>query len=194
MWKYILNISITIILIVWAVIFSFDVFSNIKYNIFHSLFSPFQSEYEKSSYYKFKVPNEWALIKKNNDLNTFIGPVWNDINKVTSISVFQNFNEFENYVHMFYPETCKELDEVISIENSAIVKLVDEKKINIPAKIIFCKKDKNNESYISYTSVGAITNIIATPYSKKYKENYIELFKGIDYIILENEIPDWIKE
>lgn len=100
-------------------IYSYD---EIKYKLVNSVISPFQNIYEKSFYYRFKVPNEWFLIRRDLDSTIFIGPTWTGNNKLTTATVFTNFESLENYVHYFNPIECKDIDAHIRIKNTILIK------------------------------------------------------------------------
>ncbi|MCD6258717.1 MAG: hypothetical protein J7J31_03835, partial [Helicobacteraceae bacterium] len=168
--------------------------NGLKYRIFKTFLGVFQNKYEKSSYYEFQVPNEWVLIKKKEDYLTFLSPVWNKNDEISSAIVFTNYDSFQDYVHWFDTSFCQQVDEVVSIFNKAKL-LPSQNIIDIPSEIIFCNKhvDKGH-SYIVYLSHGAITYILVEPYDSSYKAKYIELFKTIDYILDEKDTPQWVKE
>ena len=89
----------------------------ISYQIVNTIVSPFQNEYEKSAYYKFKVPDEWFFVRKDDDSSTFIGPTWNDKEEYTSAIVFTDFEELENYIHYFSKDNCKDIDAHTQVKN-----------------------------------------------------------------------------
>jgi len=166
----------------------------VKYTIMNNIVSPLQNKYENSSYYKFKVPNEWFLIRRDNDYTTFIGPVWSNNQKLTSVLVFTDFDNLLKYINYFNKDNCKDIDLHAYIKNTLFIKSKIEKSIESDGEIIFCNSDDENNSYVAYFNKGAITTMLIKPYSKKYKKQYIKLFENIDYIILEDEIPEWILE
>ena len=183
-----------------SILFSVGIFlyiflnDNIKYQIFNFITSFIQEKYEKSHYFQFKVPNEWFVVRRDDDYTSFIGPVWSDDKKLTSIKVFTNHDNLELYINYFNIENCKDMDSIVQIQNSILFKTETNRIIDSEGKIIFCNSDDNNESYLSYSNKLAITTILIKPYSKDYKEKYIELFKNIDFIISADKIPNWIKE
>jgi hypothetical protein len=190
--KIIINI-LFFVTIGLSVFFLSDGNNELKYQIFNTFLGTFQNKYEKSSYYDFKVPREWILIRNKEDYLNFLSPVWNRNAEISSAIVFTNYDSFEDYVHWFDTSSCQQVDEVVSIFNKAKL-LPSQNIIDIPSKIIFCNKDADKgHSYIAYLSHGAITYILVEPYDPKYKEKYIRLFKNIDYIIDEKKTPEWAK-
>lgn len=167
---------------------------HVSYKILHAIVSPFQNDYYSSTYYKFKVPDEWFFIRKDDDSSTFIGSTWNDKEEYTSAIVFTDFDKLEKYIHYFSKGNCKNIDANTKVKNTLLIKSKVEKSIESDGEIIFCNSDDRNNSYVAYSNRGAITTILVQPYSKKYQEQYIKLFENIDYIILEDQIPKWILE
>ena len=186
--KYVSNI-LTIGLIVLSVFFLIDGFEAEKYKIYHAIYSPFQKEYERSTYYNFKVPKEWVKVDDKDEYKHFLGPVWTDSKVPTKIQVITNYEKLVHYMNYFDPLSCKHLIES-DINNSVSVKAKNYvNNVTLPAKIYFCE---DKESYVSYANEGTMTFSIIKPYSHDYKDKYVKLFKEIDDIILEDEIPDWI--
>jgi len=183
-----------------SIIFIFGIFfyiytdDYVKHKIVNNIVSPLQNKYESSSYYKFKVPKEWFLIRRDDDYTSFIGPTWSDNKKLTNVIVFTNFDNLEKYIHFFTIENCKDIDFHTHIKNTILIKSKEEKSIESDGEIIFCNSDDENNSYIAYSNKVAITTMLVKPYSKKYKNSYIKLFENIDYIMLEDKIPKWISK
>ena len=176
------------IFIVFGIIFIYDL---AKYSLTHFITSPFQNEYEHSFYYKFKVPKEWVLIRRDEDYMSFIGPTSTKKKELTSIKVFTNFENFENYAQYFDKKNCKDIDSLENVKNTL---LFEDKRLNSDGEMIFCNRGVDKHSYLTYSNKLALTTMLILPYSEKYKEKYIKLFKEIDYILLKSEVPQWVLE
>lgn len=190
--KY-LSTIVTVLFFSLSFLFLLDGLGREKYYVYKLFMSPFQKEYEKSTYYEFKVPDEWILANQEEDYNTYIGPAWNNENTTSYINVFINYNNFEHYIHWFDESSCQEVDDIVEIINVALLR-PSQNSVNVPSKIIFCNKNDNNRSYVAYLSHGAITYIHVESYDRLYKDKYIDLFQKIEYIIDEVKTPKWAIE
>ncbi len=185
--------KIPLVLFIGYYIFSEDKFHTSKYYIgkFATMF--FQKKYDYSAYYQFKVPEDWFFLSSKDGYNVFLGPTWNDEEKLTVIQVFTDMEKVRNNYQYFNSDYCTDIDEIFETDNSGVVTSDELKTFKSSAKIIFCKNSENNDSYVSYENAGVLTHIVVKPYELKYHDQYVEIFKNIDYKISIDEIPEWTK-
>jgi len=191
--KYLSNI-ITVLLLALAALFYFDDNDKLKATIYTTVFSPFQSEYKKSTYFEFKVPDEWVLLKDKNASSYYLGATWTKDEKATTIQVLTDYDALADYIFYFDAQSCKNLTASVDINSSATIKTVEGQDVAVsyPAKILFCEDEK--DSYVSYSNNGSMAYMIVKPYDGGYMKEYIELFKNIDYKMNQEDIPTWVYE
>lgn len=192
--KFFFNV-IFFMLLILSLFFFLDGNNELKYEIFKTFLGVFQNKTEKSLYYEFEVPNEWVLLKRNQDYLSFLGPVWNQNDEMSSVKVFTNYDHFINYAHYFDPSICTNLDNIVDVNNSiTVINSSDVKSVLSPAKIIFCNEGKKHKAYIAYSNPGSMTYILINNYEENYKKNYLRVLSKIQYTINMDDIPKWITE